>query len=65
MLPARETVSVKLYGNRRLFEPAHGRYVTLDELITRAAAGAQITVRDARSGADITDFIFSPSPTEH
>ena len=65
MPPARETVSVKLYGNRRLFEPAHGRYVTRDELIARAAAGARITVRDARSGADITDFLLSPSPTEH
>ena len=65
MPPARETVSVKLYGNRRLFEPAHGRYVTAAELIARAAAGAQISVRDAQSGADITDLILSPSPTEH
>ena len=65
MLPARETVSVKLYGNRRLFEPAHGRYVTPAELIARAAAGAQINVLDAQSGADITDFVLSPSPTEH
>ena len=65
MLPARETVSVKLYGNRRLFVPAHGRYVTLDELIARAQAGARIMVRDAQSGADVTDFILSRSPTEH
>ncbi len=65
MPPARETVSVKLYGNRRLFEPAHGRYVALAELIARAAAGDTIIVRDAHSGADITDFILSRSPTEH
>jgi len=65
MLPAPETISVKLYGDRRLFEPAHGRYVTLEELTARTAAGAQIAVCDARSGADITAFILAPSPTEH
>ena len=65
MPPARETVSVKLYGNRRLFEPAHGRYVALADLIARGAAGEAIIVRDAQSGADITDFVLSHSPTEH
>jgi polyhydroxyalkanoate synthesis regulator protein len=65
MVPAREPVTIKLYANRRLFEPALGRYVTFDELDALAHGGADVVVRDARTGADITDFILSRSPTEH
>jgi polyhydroxyalkanoate synthesis regulator protein len=62
MVPAREATTVHLYGNRRLFEPARGRYLTLDELMELADHGARIVVRDAQSGPDITDFILSPQP---
>jgi polyhydroxyalkanoate synthesis regulator protein len=65
MVPAREPVTVKLYGNRRLYRPALGRYVTLDELIALANDGAEIAVRDAQSGADLTEFGPSRSPTGH
>jgi polyhydroxyalkanoate synthesis regulator protein len=65
MVPAREPVTIKLYANRRLFEPMLGRYVTFDELVALARGGVDITVRDAGTGADITDFILSRSPTEH
>jgi len=39
--------------------------VTLDELIALANDGAEIAVRDAQSGADLTEFVLSRSPTEH
>jgi polyhydroxyalkanoate synthesis regulator protein len=65
MVPAREQVAVKLYGNRRLYLPALGRYVTRDELIALTHDGAEITVRDAQSDADLTLSILSSSPTEH
>jgi polyhydroxyalkanoate synthesis regulator protein len=65
MVPACEPITVKLYGNRRLYQPARGRYLTLDELMALADHGAAIIVRDADSGADITDIILSRSPTEH
>jgi len=65
MVPSRERVTVKLYGNRRLYRPALGRYVTLDEVIALAHDGAEITVQDAQSGADVTQSILSRSPTEH
>jgi polyhydroxyalkanoate synthesis regulator protein len=65
MVPAREPVTVRLYGNRRLYQPARGRYVTLSELLALAKQGAAITVHDAQSGIDVTDFILSRSPTEH
>jgi polyhydroxyalkanoate synthesis regulator protein len=65
MVPTHEPVTVKLYGNRRLYQPARGRYLTLDELTTLVRQGRAVTVRDAQSGADLTDFILSRSPTEH
>ncbi len=65
MVPPRDPITVKLYGNRRLYQPARGRYVTLDDVITLADEGIAITVRDAETGADLTDFVLSPHPTTH
>ena len=65
MVPARERVTVKLYGNRRLYRPTLGRYVTLDELVALADDGAEIAVQQAQSGADISEFVLSRSPTRH
>jgi len=65
MVQARDPITVKLYGNRRLYQPARGRYLTRDELIALAHAGAAVIVHDARSGADLTDFVLSSHPTEH
>jgi polyhydroxyalkanoate synthesis regulator protein len=65
-----EPITVKLYGKRRLYEPGAARYVTLSGLQTRMREGIALIVRDAATGADITDRILSPSPlsprrTEH
>lgn len=65
MVPPRDPITVKLYGNRRLYQPARGRYVTRSEVIALANAGVEVTVRDARTGADLTDFVLSPHPTTH
>jgi polyhydroxyalkanoate synthesis regulator protein len=65
MVPASDPVAIKLYANRRLYQPCSGSYVTLDELKSAAHRGARIVVRDARSGADLTDFILGQTPTEH
>jgi len=65
MVQARDPITVKLYGNRRLYQPARGRYLTLDEVIALANEGHKVTVRDARSGADLTDFVLSSHPTRH
>ncbi len=65
MIPARDPITVKLYGNRRLYQPARGRYVTRDEVIALANDGIAVTVRDAATGAHLTDFILSPHPTGH
>ena len=65
MVPLSDPVTIKLYANQRLYEPRSGRYVTRDELVALASDGADVTVQDARTGADVTRFILSPRPTEH
>jgi polyhydroxyalkanoate synthesis regulator protein len=65
MVPASDPVTIKLYANQRLYEPRSGRYVTRDELIALARDGADVTVQDASTGADVTGFILSSRPTEH
>jgi polyhydroxyalkanoate synthesis regulator protein len=65
-----EPITVKLYGNRRLYQPGIARYVTLSDLQAYMRDGIVVVVRDAATGADITDQVLSPhrlSPrrTEH
>ena len=64
MVPASDPVTIKLYANRRLYEPRSGRYVTRDELIA-LAHDADVRVLNASTGADITRSILSHRPTEH
>ena len=70
MVPPGEPVTIKLYGNRRLYEPGTARYVTLADLQARMRDGIMVIVHDAVTGADITDLVLSPHPlsprrTEH
>jgi polyhydroxyalkanoate synthesis regulator protein len=65
MVPPRDPVTFRLYGNRRLYRPTVGRYVMYDEVAALANDGTDVVVRDAQTGADITAFILSRSPTEH
>jgi polyhydroxyalkanoate synthesis regulator protein len=65
-----DPILVKLYGNRRLYEPGAARYVTLSDLQARTRDGIAVIVRDAATGADITDRVLSshslsPRRTEH
>ena len=55
-----EPITVKLYGNRRLFEPGAARYVTLSDLQAHMRDGIAVIVRDAATGTDITDLVLSP-----
>ena len=65
MVPPRDPITVKLYGNRRLYQPARGRYLTRDDVTAFADQGVAVIVRDAETGADLTDFVVSPHPTTH
>jgi polyhydroxyalkanoate synthesis repressor PhaR len=47
-------ILIKKYGNRRLYDTAESRYITLDELAGIIQSGAEVKVVDAKSGADLT-----------
>ncbi|HKC11043.1 MAG TPA: polyhydroxyalkanoate synthesis regulator DNA-binding domain-containing protein [Vicinamibacteria bacterium] len=45
---------IKRYRNRKLYDPATRRYVTLEELGAWVAAGQEVEVQDQKSGQDTT-----------
>jgi polyhydroxyalkanoate synthesis repressor PhaR len=47
-------VTVKKYSNRRLYDTAESRYVTLDELAAKIRTGEDARVVDAKTGEDLT-----------
>lgn len=47
-------VTIKKYGNRRLYDTGDSTYVTLDELATKIRSGVDIRVVDAQTGEDLT-----------
>ncbi len=48
------TITVKKYGNRRLYDTAESRYVTLEELAEKIRKGSDVKIVDAKSGHDLT-----------
>lgn len=50
----RETIVIKKYGNRRLYDTGLSRYVTLEELETRIKKGDDVRVLDAKTNEDLT-----------
>ena len=47
-------VLVKKYGNRRLYDTAASRYITLEELAAIIKGGEDVRVVDAKTGEDLT-----------
>jgi len=45
---------IKKYGNRRLYDTAHSRYITLEELADIIRGGEDVRVVDAKTGEDLT-----------
>ena len=52
-------VIVRKYANRRLYDTAASRYVTLDDLCAMVKDGVEFEVRDARTGKDITRSVLT------
>lgn len=48
------TLVVKKYGNRRLYDTADSRYITLEELAEKIRKGSDVQVLDAKTGHDLT-----------
>ena len=51
-------VTIKRYAHQRLYVPAAGRYVTLQDLAGMVVDEEPFVVRDAASGEDITPAIL-------
>ena len=54
-----ETVVIKKYANRRLYNTKSSSYITLDHLAKMTRDGVDFKVLDAKSGADITHQILT------
>ncbi len=59
-----ETVLIKKYGNRRLYDTAGSRYVNLDEIAGLVRQGKEVQVVDAKSGRDLTRVTLTQIITE-
>ena len=54
-----KSVVVKKYGNRRLYDSTHSRYVNLDELAQMVRDGVEVSVVDAKTGEDLTRLVLT------
>jgi polyhydroxyalkanoate synthesis repressor PhaR len=54
-----ETVIIKKYANRRLYNTKSSSYITLDHLSKMTRDGVDFKVLDAKTGADITHSILT------
>jgi polyhydroxyalkanoate synthesis repressor PhaR len=53
-----DPVLIKRYGNRRLYRPDAGRYLTLDDIAAMVEDDEPFSVREAVTGEDITPSIL-------
>lgn len=54
-----DTVIIKKYANRRLYNTGSSSYITLDDLSKMTREGTDFKVLDAKSGDDITHSILT------
>jgi polyhydroxyalkanoate synthesis repressor PhaR len=54
-----ETIVIKKYPNRRLYNTASSRYVNLDDVADLVRDGADVQVVESRTGEDITRVILT------
>jgi polyhydroxyalkanoate synthesis repressor PhaR len=49
-----ETVIIRKYGNRRLYDTSTSQYITLEEIAALIRSGKDVRVVDAKTGQDLT-----------
>lgn len=54
-----ETVILKKYASRRLYNPENSSYVTLNQVSDLIREGKDVQVLDAKTGEDVTAFILT------
>ncbi|MBZ5599401.1 MAG: pesticin [Acidobacteriia bacterium] len=57
-------VTVRKYGNRRLYDTSASRYVNLDDIAALIRQGKEVQVVDAKSGKDLTRVALAQIITE-
>jgi polyhydroxyalkanoate synthesis repressor PhaR len=50
---------IKRYDNRKLYDPASGRYVTIADLARMVEKGDEVRVEDQRTGQDLTTVVLA------
>ena len=58
------TILIKKYGNRRLYDTAHSRYVNLDDIAALIREGKDVKVVEAKTGQDLTRVTLTQVITE-
>ncbi len=53
-----DTLLIKKYANRRLYDTERSRYITLDELATSVRSGRKVKVIEAKGDADLTRAVL-------
>jgi polyhydroxyalkanoate synthesis repressor PhaR len=56
---AAEPVPITRYPNRRLYDVSQARYITLPEIAELVRQGRTVTVRDSKTGEDLTRSILT------
>ncbi len=59
-----DSVIIKKYGNRRLYDSSNSQYVNLDDIAGFIRQGKQVQVIDAKSGKDLTRVTLTQIITE-
>jgi polyhydroxyalkanoate synthesis repressor PhaR len=57
--PMNDTVVLKKYANRRLYDTEQSAYVTLEQVAEMVRKGRQIRVLDAKTKEDVTAFVLT------
>jgi polyhydroxyalkanoate synthesis repressor PhaR len=55
----RKTVIIKKYGNRRLYDATHSRYINQNEVAQMVREGLDLQVVDAVTGEDLTRLVLT------
>jgi len=50
---------IRRYGNRKLYDPGAGRYVTLEDVARIVAGGHEVEVVDQKTGEDLTSLTLA------
>ena len=56
--------AIRRYGNRKLYDPAARRYVTLEDLARFVAGGREVEVVDQKTGEDLTNLTLAQALLE-